>query len=143
MNAVQPIIRYKVDDCVILYDAPCQCGLPFPYVDILGRTDDMPSFTGKAGEVRLSPIVFLNAVCDIEGVSIFQFIQPDPETLVMRAQYLKDADPKVVNHEIIKSVQEQFVNHGLTNVTFSIEEEEPRRAVRGKKMKAYIKDFPG
>lgn len=143
MNAVQPIIRYKVDDCVILHDAPCECGLPFPYVDILGRTDDMPSFTGEKGRVRLSPIVFLNAVCDIEGVSIFQFIQPDQQTLVMRAQYLQDVKPDTVNREIIKCIQEQLVNHGLTNVAFSIEEEEPRRAVRGKKMKAYIKDFPG
>ncbi|BHH86232.1 phenylacetate--CoA ligase family protein [Desulforhopalus sp. 52FAK] len=143
MNAVQPIIRYHVDDCVILHDTPCDCGLPFPYVDILGRTDDMPSFNGEKGRVRLSPIVFLNAVCDIEGVSIFQFIQPNPETLVMRVQYLKDVNPDAVNRQIIQEVQKQLVNHGLMNVTFSIEEEEPRRAVRGKKMKAYIKDFPG
>jgi phenylacetate-coenzyme A ligase PaaK-like adenylate-forming protein len=142
MNAVQPIIRYQVDDCVILHEAPCGCGLPFPYVDILGRTDDMPSFKGENTTVRLSPIVFLNAVCDIEGVSIFQFIQSDPEALVMRVQYLKDADPDAVNREIREKVQEQFVNHGLKNVAFSIEEGEPQRAVRGKKMKAYIKDFP-
>jgi phenylacetate-coenzyme A ligase PaaK-like adenylate-forming protein len=141
MNAVQPIIRYQVDDCVILHEAPCGCGLPFPYVDILGRTDDMPSFEGENGRVRLSPIVFLNAVCDIEGLSIFQFIQSDPETLVMRVQYLKEADPEVVNRQILEEIQEQLVNHGLTKVTFFIEEGEPRRAVRGKKMKAYIKDF--
>lgn len=143
MNAVQPIIRYQVDDCVILHEAPCECGLPFPYVDILGRTDDMPSFTGEKGTVRLSPIVFLNAVCDIEGVSIFQFIQSDLKTLVMRVQYLQDVERGAVNRHITQKVQEQLVNHSLTNVAFSIEEEEPRRAIRGKKMKAYIKDFPG
>lgn len=142
MNAVQPIIRYQVDDCVILHDTPCECGLPFPYVDILGRSDDIPSFTGENGPVRLSPIVFLSAVCDIEGISIFQFIQSDPETLVMQVQYLKDADPDAVNREIIQEVHEQLANHSLKNVAFSIEEKEPRRAVRGKKMKAYIKDFP-
>lgn len=142
MNAVQPIIRYQVDDCVILHEAQCECGLPFPYVDILGRTDDMPTFTGENGRVRLSPIVFLNAVCDVEGVSIFQFIQSDPRTLVIQVQYLQDADPDAVNLEIIQKVREQLVNHDLKNIAFSIREGEPRRAIRGKKMKAYIKDFP-
>lgn len=26
MNAVQPILRYRVDDCVILHHVPCGCG---------------------------------------------------------------------------------------------------------------------
>ncbi len=141
MNAVQPIIRYRVDDCVILHEEPCECGLPFPYVDILGRTDDMPFFKGKNGTVRLSPIVFLNEVCDIEGISIFQFIQPDPEMLTMRVQYLEDTDREAVDREARRKVEELLVDHGLDNVSFSIQEAEPRRAVRGKKMKAYIKDF--
>jgi phenylacetate-coenzyme A ligase PaaK-like adenylate-forming protein len=141
MNAVQPIIRYRVDDCVILHEAPCECGLPFPYVDILGRTDDMPAFKGKNGTLRLSPIVFLNAVCDIAGISIFQFIQLGPETLTMRVQYLEDGDREAVNREIIQEVRKQLIGNGLENVVFSIEEAEPRRALRGKKMKAYIKDF--
>jgi len=141
MNAVQPIIRYRVDDCVILHEKPCECGLPFPYVDILGRTDDIPSFKGESGTVRLSPIVFLSAVCDIEGISIFQFIQLDPETLNIRVQYLENADRETVNQEILQEVRGKLVDNGLKNIVFSIEEAEPRRAVRGKKMKAYIRDF--
>ena len=141
MNAVQPIIRYRVDDCVILHEEQCGCGLPFPYVDILGRTDDMPVFDGPNGSVRLSPIVFLNAVCDIAGISIFQFIQPSPTELIMRVQYLEDAIPGTVKPQITGAVTEQLANHGIANITFSIVEAGPRRAARGKKMQAYIKGF--
>lgn len=141
MNAVQPIIRYRVDDCVILHDDTCECGLPFPYVDILGRTDDMPTFKGENGPVRLSPIVFLDAVCDMEGISIFQFIQPDPETLTMRVRYLESADKKELHAAIEGSVKEHLRSHGLKGVSFSVEEAEPLRAARGKKMKTYIKNF--
>lgn len=141
MNAVQPIVRYFVDDCVILHEDQCECGLPFPYVDVLGRTDDMPAFEGAKGMVRLSPIVFLNAVCDIEGISIFQFIQPSPTELIMRVQYLEEANPDEVNRIILESVTGDLANHGLSGISLSIEEKEPRRAKKGKKMKSYVKDF--
>ena len=141
MNAVQPIIRYRVDDCVILHEEPCECGLPFPYVDLLGRSDDLPVFDGDSGQVRLSPIVFLNAVTDIPGIAIFQFIQADPKTLTMRVQYLEEADREAVDREARRMVREVLADNSLENISFSIEEGEPRRAVRGKKMKAYIKDF--
>lgn len=140
MNAVQPIIRYRVDDCVILHEEQCSCGLPFPYVEVLGRTDDMPEFQGEKGTVRLSPIVFLSAVCDIEGVSIYQFIQTGSEELVLRVQYLEGAIPEQVNKHICQAVTEQLQQHDIGNVIFTIIEKEPRRAVRGKKMKSYIKD---
>lgn len=141
MNAVQPILRYRVDDCVILHHDPCGCGLPFPYVDVLGRTDDMPVFAGCKGPVLLSPIVFLNAVCDIDGISIFQFIQPGPTELIMRVQYLKDSYAPVVKKHIVKAIGAQLTNHGIENVSFTIVDAEPRRAPRGKKMQAYVKDF--
>jgi hypothetical protein len=59
----------------------------------------------------------------------------------MRVQYLEDGDREAVNREIIQEVRKQLIGNGLENVVFSIEEAEPRRALRGKKMKAYIKDF--
>lgn len=141
MNAVQPIIRYRVDDCVILHEEKCDCQLPFPYVDILGRTDDMPIFKGEASEVRLSPIVFLNAVCDIEGISTFQFIQPSLTELVLRVQYLENGVPETVICSIQKAIEEQLMNHSLTYVTFTVEDKEPQRAPKGKKMQSYIKAF--
>lgn len=140
-NAVQPIIRYRVDDCVVLHEEPCKCGLPFPYIDILGRSDDMPSFSSPNGTVRLSPIVFQAAVCDITGLSIFQFIQADPQSLTMRVQYLEEGDRISIDQELTQIIEKVLADNGLKNVSFSIEEAEPRRAVKGKKMKAYIKDF--
>jgi phenylacetate-coenzyme A ligase PaaK-like adenylate-forming protein len=142
MNAVQPIIRYRVDDCVIVHEDRCECGLPFPSMDILGRTDDMPAFDGEnGGRVRLSPIVFLNAVCDIPGIAIYQFVQPSPTELVLRVQYLNDSVADEVNRTAEQAVREQLAGHGLGNVSFRIVAAEPRRAKKGRKMQSYVKDF--
>ena len=101
----------------------------------------MPSFSSPNGTVRLSPIVFLAAVCDVTGLSIFQFIQADPQSLTMRVQYLEEGDRMSIDQELTQIIEKVLADNGLENVSFSIEEAEPRRAVKGKKMKAYIKDF--
>lgn len=141
MNTVQPIIRYKVDDCVIMHYDKCKCGLPFPYMDILGRTDDIPEFQSKKGVTRVSPIVFLNAVVDIEGIAIYQFAQKSPTDLIMRVQYLESADIGAVNQRINEKVREALVNQGLEEITFEIRKEEPARGKKGQKMRTFVKEF--
>ncbi len=141
MNTVQPIIRYRVDDCIMMHHEPCACGLPFPFIDILGRTDDIPEFAGAAGSVRLSPIVFLNAIVDIAGIAIFQFAQPSPTALLMRVLYLDNADTETVNQQIGQAVKAELENQGLNNITFSIKNEKPSRGIKGQKMRSYIREF--
>ena len=127
-NAVQPIIRYKVDDSIILHDEPCGCGLPFPFADILGRTDDLPEFAGTDGSVRLSPIVFYDAVLEIEGISIYQFVQTGPASLTIRVEYLEDAAAEAVDRDIRSSVSGKLEANGLGHVQFDIVREPPLRA---------------
>ena len=102
-NAVQPIIRYRVDDSVIVHEAPCPCGLPFPYIDVLGRTDDLPEFSGAKGAVRMSPLAFYNIALEIPGISIYQFVQSGPKTLAARVTYLEEADPDTVDRELAEA----------------------------------------
>lgn len=140
-NAVQPIIRYHVDDCVILHDEPCACGLPFPYIDILGRSNDIPEFEGKDGTVRLSSVGFLAAALDVEGISIYQFIQNSPKELTVRITYHETADHKEVDRRAREVVTKLLTANGLHDITLHIVEGEPVRAKKGKKMKAYLKDY--
>ena len=141
MNKVQPIIRYYVDDCVMMHEEKCACGSPLPYMDVLGRTDDMPEFVGNKGRIRLSPIVFFNEIVDIKGIAIYQFGQRSLEELAMRVLYLDNADPEEVNRQITDKIKSVFETHSLENVKFEIMNEEPLRAARGHKMRPYIKEF--
>ncbi len=140
-NAVQPIIRYRVDDSVILHDTPCPCGLPFPYVDILGRSDDLPEFSSAGGIVRLSPIAFMNVVLEIPGMASYQFVQTGPESLVLRLAYQESADPDAVDHAMNQAMRIHLQENGLENVLFEIVRAEPVRAQKGKKMRTYLKNF--
>ena len=141
MNKVQPIIRYFVDDCVMMHDEKCTCGSPLPYMDILGRTDDIPDFRGNKGRIKLSPIVFFNEIVDIKGIAMYQFGQRSLEELVMRVLYSNNVEPEEVNQQITDKIKSVFKTHNLGNVRFEIVKEEPLRAARGHKMRTYIKEF--
>ncbi len=140
-NAVQPIIRYRVDDSVILHDTPCPCGLPFPYVDILGRSDDLPVFSTPGGTVRTSPLAFMNVAFEIPGMASYQFVQTGPESLVLRLTYQESADPDNVDRAMHQALQAHLLENGLENVSLEILRAEPIRAQKGKKMRTYIRDF--
>ncbi|WP_415718922.1 phenylacetate--CoA ligase family protein [Maridesulfovibrio sp.] len=140
-NGVQPIIRYRVDDSVIVHEQHCACGLPFPYVEILGRTDDLPEFSCANGFVRFSPIVFSSAVMDIPGISVYQFVQTGQESLTVRIGYLDGAIPEKVDREIHDAVSNVFSQNKLDHISFSIVRGAPVRAKKGKKMRSYLKTF--
>lgn len=140
-NGVQPIIRYRVDDSVIVHEQQCSCGLPFPYVDILGRTDDLPEFSTDNGFVRFTPIAFYNAIVDIPGISIYQFVQTGPEALTVRIGYLDEGAAAEVDRQIHDAVSGVLSQNGLKHVSFEIVSGDPVRARKGKKMRSYLKTF--
>lgn len=141
MNRVQPIIRYYVDDCVLVHPEPCGCGSPFPHMDVLGRTDDIPEFAGDTGTVRLSPIAFFNAVVDIPHIATYQLVQDSPVELTLRVRYAEGADPEELNRRITEAIRGVLRKNRLENVRFTVLESDPIRAARGHKMRTYLRSF--
>lgn len=84
-NYVQPIIRYVLDDRVMLDTAPCPCGSPFQTIQVEGRTDDTLVFPGQGGEaVAIPPLAISTIVEETAGVRRVQLIQTAPQTLRVR-----------------------------------------------------------
>jgi phenylacetate-CoA ligase len=84
-NYIQPLIRYQMDDEIVLSSEPCQCGWPFPVIDkIAGRNEEILWFT-KADGVKefLSPYVLEEFLTP--GLEKFQFVQTSPNRLTMKA----------------------------------------------------------
>jgi phenylacetate-CoA ligase len=84
-NYTQPLIRYQMDDEIVLSTEPCQCGRPFPVIEkIAGRNEEILWFV-KADSTKefLSPYVLEEFL--IPGLEKFQFIQTGPNNLAIKA----------------------------------------------------------
>lgn len=72
VNAVQPIIRYEIDDIVTLADQPCTCGSLMSRIErIEGRSEDVL----WVGEQMLTYILFKTAIEYLHEVREWQAVQ--------------------------------------------------------------------
>jgi phenylacetate-CoA ligase len=84
-NYTQPLIRYKMDDEIVLSGESCTCGWPFPVIErIAGRNEEILWFV-KADGTRefISPYVLEEFL--IPGLEKFQFVQTGADRLTMNA----------------------------------------------------------
>jgi putative adenylate-forming enzyme len=91
-NYTQPLIRYKMDDKIILSDKRCQCGWPFSVIDkIAGRSEETLWFARADGKKDfISPHVLGEFF--VPGLERFQFIQTHPDRLTMKAVVHNERD---------------------------------------------------
>ncbi len=84
-NRVQPLIRYDLGDSVRFKLQPCDCGSPFPAIEVEGRRDDIVSFDNDDGEsVPMPPLALATVVEEGAGVHRFQILQTGERTLHVR-----------------------------------------------------------
>ena len=107
-NYTQPLIRYQLDDEIVLSDEPCPCGLPFPVIDKLaGRSEESLWFT-KADGTR----EFIHSLVLVEffvpGLEKFQCIQTGTDRLIMKAVVHSEKDRIVLAiHERMTEILSQ------------------------------------
>jgi phenylacetate-CoA ligase len=84
-NYTQPLIRYQLDDEIMLSSEPCPCGWPFPVIDkIAGRNEEILWFVKADGTKEfVSPYILEEFL--IPGLEKFQFVQTGTDRLTMRA----------------------------------------------------------
>jgi phenylacetate-CoA ligase len=84
-NYTQPLIRYKMDDEIVVSDEPCTCGWPFSVIEkIAGRNEEILWFVKSDGTKEfVSPYVLEEFL--IPGLEKFQFVQTGPNRLTMKA----------------------------------------------------------
>ena len=73
MNKVMPLIRYELDDRVVLGEVDCACGTGHRTVlDVQGRTSEIFRFAGGA---EVHPVLFSTAIGANRGVADYQVRQ--------------------------------------------------------------------
>ncbi|MBC8471247.1 MAG: phenylacetate--CoA ligase family protein [Planctomycetes bacterium] len=84
-NYTQPLIRYQMNDEIVLSDEPCQCGWPFQIIEkIAGRHEEFLWFTKTDGSKEfIHPIVLVEFF--VPGLEKYQFFQTGTDRLLMKA----------------------------------------------------------
>lgn len=84
-NYTQPLIRYVMNDEVVVSDEPCPCGRPFRVLEkIAGRKGDFLWFSRSDGSREfIHPIVLAEFI--VPGLQKCQFVQSTANTLMIRA----------------------------------------------------------
>lgn len=131
-NMVQPIIRYYISDRIILNNAPCPCGLPFPSIEIEGRQEDNLSFIDAKGEeTTIASSSFINMSLHVSGCAQVQFVKTGDSTLEVR--FVTDGrDRNEVGEELSGLCRQTLNREGLANVTLTISELAPILGATGK-----------
>ena len=119
-NYTQPLIRYRLDDEIILDDTPCECGCPFPLIkNIAGRQEDFLWFEKSDGSKEyIHPIVIVEFF--VPGLEKLQVIQTQKNKLLMKV--IIHGDRGEVLPAIRKRMNEILKGKGLEEVvSFEIE----------------------
>ncbi len=84
-NYTQPLIRYQMNDEIVLSDEACPCGWPFPVIESMaGRHEEFLWFDRDQGEKEfIHPIVLVEFF--VPGLEKFQFTQTSSNGLTMKA----------------------------------------------------------
>ncbi len=130
-NRVQPILRYDLEDSVVMRPDPCACGNPLPAVRVRGRSADIVSIPTPHGERVLIPPVALD-VAHIPGVERFQIVQRTPTSLHVRLTPTADAEPGRVWQEVRAAITRLLADRGLENVAVELAAAPPEQSPGGK-----------
>lgn len=117
-NHVQPIIRYELGDSITVDADSCPCGSPLPSLRVVGRTDEILSFTTLDGEkVQLLPLALSTVVEETLGVRRCQIVQTGATRLEVRLEVTNPLDSNMV-WELVRQNLTAFLEiHKLSHVS--------------------------
>jgi phenylacetate-coenzyme A ligase PaaK-like adenylate-forming protein len=140
-NRVQPLIRYDLGDSVTVLTGPCTCGSVLPRIDVVGRTNDMLSFTAPGeGTVQIPPLPLVTLVEAVPGVRSVQLVQQGAKTLAVRLDVLPGTDRAQVWQEVAARLQAHLVWQAAGFVACVLAAEPPRRNPGSGKLRQVIAD---
>ena len=119
-NYTQPLIRYQMDDEIVLSDKPCQCGWPFPVIEkIAGRSEESLWFSRANGTREFIHPSSLGEFF-VPGLETFQFVQTGTDRLTMKAvvRSKKDSIVPAIRERMTEILSQKALNE---TVEFDVE----------------------
>lgn len=132
-NYTQPLIRYRMDDEIVLSSEPCPCGWPFGVIEkIAGRSEQTLWFT-KADGTRefIHPMVLIGFF--VRGLEKFQFIQNENNRLTVKAVISGEKDDIVpAIHKRMNEILSQKDLNDTVKIEVKLVEDIPKDPKTGK-----------
>ncbi|MCU0104614.1 hypothetical protein N7603_02975 [Acholeplasma vituli] len=108
INFAQPLIRYEMNDMIVL-DSPCPCGSHFRKIkQIIGRSDDNLWFYDQNHEPRIvySDLFSRWIITESDQIREFQVTQKAISKLEITLDLIGDFDPKQLERRLLKELNE-------------------------------------
>lgn len=107
VNAVMPLVRYRMGDLAVRTSAPCTCGSPFPAVSgLLGRMDDVILTPSGRRIGRIDPI--FKAVDTLHEARVVQTAIDHIRLEAVTSEGFSDSDRATLLHELRLRVGEEM-----------------------------------
>jgi phenylacetate-CoA ligase len=109
VNRVQPLIRYRMNDWLVLKDG-CPCGSHFRAIDhVIGRQDDVMVFTNHLGQLRpVFPDLMSRWIITFDArIREFKVIQ----AAIGELRVLIDTQPHVVEDRFLGQLKRDLLKH--------------------------------
>lgn len=137
---VQPVIRYRMSDRVVLHDEACGCGLNTPWLEIEGRVEDILEFEKNGETNRVLGILFELATKDIPGRDHCQVIQRAPDAVEVRISSLLGYDRAAIVEQAIAAIRKLLLENGLDYIRIT-PVDQPLVRTKSGKFRIAFKDF--
>lgn len=114
-NEVQPLIRYQLNDLVVL-GPPCECGSAFRVIaQVIGRDDDILYFPRGDGTLAhvFPDVVSRWIITASDRIEEYVVEQPSPGHLVVALETAEAAGAQDVTDRVAQSIREGLARHGL------------------------------
>lgn len=136
-NHVQPVIRYDIGDSVTRLSDPCPCGSAMPALRVEGRRDDVLSFDGDSGPVRLLPLALATVLEEDADAFDFQLVGRDARTLALR---LPDGRGRAARRGACHRALRTYLDaNGLRGVSIVDDDAGPVRDARSGKLRRVLR----
>jgi phenylacetate-CoA ligase len=100
----QPILRYETGDVIRILDRPCECGLPLPTMEILGRRTTRLNITGRGiFPIELEDILYRT---DLNGT--WYRIIVEKESIRIEAEHRGTEDREKIENEIASNFEKEL-----------------------------------
>lgn len=134
-NYTQPFIRYEVTDRVVMHREGCPCSNPSPWLELEGRNDDVVSFAGKAGTVKIPPLAIYAALKEVHILKRFQLLAYPGNAVALRLVPCEGADADTAFTAARAALEELFVHHGVIGAKIEYDAALPSRQPNSGKFK--------
>jgi phenylacetate-coenzyme A ligase PaaK-like adenylate-forming protein len=112
VNRAQPLIRYELNDSIVMTGEQCPCGSTMAVIDVQGRSDDTFFFADARGRYQAHPpIPFETLFLDVAGLAQYQLIHEEQNQL--RVRFVPDTGADT--HSIVHHLGQRFAHYLAKN----------------------------